>query len=200
MRRGHGFTLVELLVVTAVIAILAALLLPALAGAKERARQVRCASNLRQIVLGTLTYAGDHEDTYPAQPGDGLAVKADGGHGTNYYDLLMPYLINARVWLCPSTKDWPGRLMSYHMNGLIITVDGLKSAAVQLPSSTLLIGETGQRTRFDEAYLRPDQNGGYLYDRPQRNHRNGSNATFAGGHVQWHHDNQWNSNYFTPFP
>jgi prepilin-type processing-associated H-X9-DG protein len=112
----------------------------------------------------------------------------------------MPYLINARVWLCPSTKDWPGRLMSYHMNGLIITVDGLKSAAVQLPSSTLLIGETGQRTRFDEAYLRPDQNGGYLYDRPQRNHRNGSNATFADGHVQWHHDNQWNSNYFTPFP
>jgi prepilin-type N-terminal cleavage/methylation domain-containing protein len=74
MRRGHGFTLVELLVVTAVIAILAALLVPALAGAKERARQVRCASNLRQIVLGTLMYAGDHEDTYPAQPGDGLAV------------------------------------------------------------------------------------------------------------------------------
>ena len=186
--------------VIAVIAILAALLLPALARAKERARQAQCASNLRQIALATLIYADDHKDTFPAQAGDGLAVRAVGGDGTNYYDLLMPYVINPRLWLCPSTENKPGRLMSYHMNGLLITTNGLKTTTVANASQTLLIGETGQHTRFDEAYLRPDQTGGYLYDRPQRNHRGGSNATFVDGHVKWHHDSQWTSNYFTPFP
>ena len=114
--------------------------------------------------------------------------------------MLMPYLVDAQIWLCPSTDDNPGRLMSYHMNGLIITREGLRACSVKSPSATLLIGEMGQRTRYAEAHLRPNQDGDPLYDRPQRNHRNGSNATFADAHVQWHHDSQWSSNYFTPFP
>ena len=199
-RRRAAFTLIELLVVIAIIAILAALLLPALSKSKERARQTHCASNLRQIVLATLMYADDHDDTFPAQPDDALTVRTFGGDGTNYYDLLMPYAISPQVWLCPSTKNMPGHLMSYHMNGLIITTGGLKTTAVTRPADTLLLGEGGQDSRFNEAYLRPNQSGGYLYDRPQLNHRGGGNATFVDGHVKWHHDSQWNSNYFTPFP
>ena len=195
-----AFSLVELLVVIAVIAILAALLLPALTQAKERARQAQCASNLRQIVLSTLLYVDDHDDRFPGQSGDGLTVLEFGGDGRNYYDLLMRYARSRKIWLCPATKDKPGRLMSYHMNGLIVTTNGLKSAAVTHPANTLLLGEGGQGARFDEAYLRPDQEGGYLYDRPQRNHHGGGNATFVDGHVKWHHDAQWTSNYFTPFP
>jgi prepilin-type N-terminal cleavage/methylation domain-containing protein len=57
-----GFTLVELLVTVAVIAILAALLLPAISTAKERVRRTRCLNNLRQIAIGATSYAGDNVD------------------------------------------------------------------------------------------------------------------------------------------
>lgn len=197
-QRG-AFTLIELLVVIAVIGLLAALLLPALSKGKERAQRIRCTANLRQIAMASFMFVDEHEDLFPAQEGDGLPVLAIGGDGKNFYDLLMPYLQNADVWLCPATKQWPGRLMSYHMNGLIITSNGFPRSAITRPSDTLLIGESGG-TRWDHAYLRPDQVGDYLYDRPQVSHSGGGNATFADGHVTWYHDSRWTSNSFTSFP
>lgn len=63
---GAGaFTLIELLVVIAVIGILASLLLPALGGAKERAKRTACLNNLRQFILATHLYAGDNDQRLP---------------------------------------------------------------------------------------------------------------------------------------
>src|SRR5438067_13389718 len=66
-RRGHpAFTLIELLVVIGIIAILAAILFPVFARARESARRSTCLSNLKQIGTSTLMYLQDYDDTYPS--------------------------------------------------------------------------------------------------------------------------------------
>jgi prepilin-type N-terminal cleavage/methylation domain-containing protein len=65
LKAGRAFTLIELLVVIAIIGVLAALLLPALARARELGKRTRCASNLRQIGLAFVLYGSDQEDCLP---------------------------------------------------------------------------------------------------------------------------------------
>ena len=81
--RRSGFTLIELLVVIAIIAILAALLLPALAGAKEKAVRIQCASNLKQWGLGVTMYGGDYGESFPRN------ATADGASGFAWMGLSL---------------------------------------------------------------------------------------------------------------
>jgi prepilin-type processing-associated H-X9-DG protein len=90
---------VEALVVIAVIAVLAALLLPALAGAKDRARTLTCVNNLKQIGLAITLYAGDHED---------LLVPAEyhPGNGAAYQESWPAILANGKYLPAPSAVSY----------------------------------------------------------------------------------------------
>lgn len=89
---GGGFTLIELLVVIAVIAILAALLLPAMARAKQKTIQINCISNLKQLGHALQLYVDDNEDRLPGPLWNGMQASFDANSSEEILYYLHPYL------------------------------------------------------------------------------------------------------------
>lgn len=164
-RVGRGFTLIELLVVIAIIAILAAILFPVFAQAREKARQVSCLSNEKQIGLAILAYAQDYDETYP----QGSYMDPTGASPTPWMHTVDPYVksgypvkasdagpIKYSVYVCPdfnpaAAGTTPSHSYAVNQNLMpsyineAIPVWGAPSvqslAAVNAPSNTVLLTE-----------------------------------------------------------
>jgi prepilin-type processing-associated H-X9-DG protein/prepilin-type N-terminal cleavage/methylation domain-containing protein len=200
--RRNVFTLIELLVVIAIIAILAAMLLPALAKAREKARQISCTSNLKQIQLAWIMYADENNGAMAP------AFDYPAGSTWDWMDYIMPFCGNdSKVANCPSeatgnsvyagivaanwtmgygtsSAGWSGSLNAHSGPG----VAGYWGGTITLLKAPSECFSAADSTSFNGV---PD--GAYPYmvfwslpaNPPKPRHNDGSNFAFTDGHVQW---------------
>jgi len=101
LSRKSAFTLIELLVVVAIIAILASLLLPALARAKLKAKEITCVNNLKQMSLGIRLWAGDQGDKYPWNVDYTKGGSKDSPDWTDNFRVCSNEIRASAIFVCP---------------------------------------------------------------------------------------------------
>jgi prepilin-type N-terminal cleavage/methylation domain-containing protein/prepilin-type processing-associated H-X9-DG protein len=182
-KRRIGFTLIELLVVIAIISILAAILFPVFAQAREKARAIACLSNQKQIGLALLQYVQDYDETYPQEhPGTSHpAVDDNNGQLENVdygspFEKIMPYVsrgnatntasLTQQLFVCPDDPDPHGNTILGCAGNPSTPYPGVTSylinayflfgatlAQIQEPASTIYLAE--RNSKFCDVHIHP---------------------------------------------
>lgn len=204
----HAFTLIELLVVIAIISILAAILFPVFAQAKEAAKASTCMSNMKQQAVGLQLYVGDVDDRMfyrsnwaNSRSGDTTKIGAgDSANNYRWWNLLQPYVKSSKILQCPSddlpspSKDTAGNSSILRSYIAISCAESLNLSSVENSVDTMIITEkwgkdyTGVRT---DSWIEPF-NGDFTTDATDskrtftaaNRHHGQMNCSFLDGHAK----------------
>ena len=192
--RKNGFTLIELLVVIAIISILASMILPSLAKAKEKAITIHCVNNLRQLGLSMQMYADDNNDRLPGTYSK--TVNPDGLGWTSpqrpWMVVLADYYKNTNILRCAAlSRTSPQSGFNYFLDTKAPYVLGgdptaairINLKVVETPSFFILSGDSNWDSNPQNADLNNIEND-MLFGRPSPVHNNRVNILFGDWHVK----------------
>ncbi|MBV9849538.1 MAG: prepilin-type N-terminal cleavage/methylation domain-containing protein [Armatimonadetes bacterium] len=205
VRRGTtgAFTLVELLVVIAIISVLAAILLPVFAQARQKAYGAQCVSNLRQIGLAITMYAQDNDDRLMPGHYRATPLPDNNSHYAGWAGPVNVYAKSPRLFRCPTDATPDGTLdgepayaLTYFFNIELCAEhapDGLPLAAINSPDRTVTVAENTALAGVSSDLVRlqdPDESDSRLANKftatgeGHDRHQGGRNFLLADGHVR----------------